>query len=236
MPTIQEIMAKKKAERDAAMGKAPPAESPVDTKEAETSAPAGKIAPWAVADCAACGGTGYNSKGNPCRICKIKSAPSSAKKTEQEAETEQKTEASAETEQNTEQKTETPPKSEVEAKQEAKAKPKKEAKPEEKRGRGKQKPTVYVNCVPVGKSVEGDGAIFQAAVAMIQERGEGCREPLEWFFCSADTWKRREAFALIAEELAGSMPRHVVWSSRTGDHDALLAALNPHINLVKGTV
>lgn len=45
---------------------APQAPAPAPTASA---APVGDVPPWAVATCLACKGTGFNTKGSPCRIC-----------------------------------------------------------------------------------------------------------------------------------------------------------------------
>jgi hypothetical protein len=90
MTTFAELLAKKKAQNAgqapaAAPAPPPPAQEPAPAVAAPAPAPVAAAVPaadgttpppWAIPSCGACKGLGFNTQGNPCRICDIKSKAS----------------------------------------------------------------------------------------------------------------------------------------------------------------
>lgn len=82
MPSLADKLAAMKKNKQAAANAAPvtdapkeePKTEPAAQPQAETKAlPEGMVPPpWANEGCSACGGLGFNTKGNPCRVCEVK--------------------------------------------------------------------------------------------------------------------------------------------------------------------
>lgn len=256
-------LAAKKARKKALSGggsdPAPQAAAPEPKPAPEPEAPAARVAvkgdtpPWAAADCRACGGTGFSSRGAPCRICDAKAKkagrlPSSAFEilTEEGVIVWSNGEIEGSVELVTE---------EVEAKETPQPAPKAEPKPEEpkpdsalaeakakakkavnpapaKRGRGRPSKgfMLLIDCVPVkgiGKVGGGKGVIRLDEVIHRYGAAMAADMGVESFY-DVNAFDRRDQLCKVAEVLAAEFGTDMVVASTCNvEERELLKALRP---------
>lgn len=96
-------------------------------------------------------------------------------------------------------------------------------------GRGKNPPTLYVDCIPQGISAEDISTVFEPLAADLAKA-----QKVESYY-ELDTWKRREAFRQVASKAAEVCAgKHLVCCTRDPDQHALVDALAPHSIVVRG--